>query len=202
MNLETLSNKILGDRRILIFLILANLAGFFVGIYYYWNQLMDSSPLLWIVILDSPIAVLLFAIVSFLLYFRKSVPELLKLLASAYVIKYGLWTMFAIWLYWGNYVGGQEQAIGIFNFFLHLGMIIEGIILIPRIRPTKYTNVIVLAILLANDYLDYFLGTVTRIPQTHMNFLMVESFVVTFVIIFSILIYQNKRSYNSPRPLS
>lgn len=194
MNLEGLSEKIFGNNKLLILIAFANLAGFFVGIHYYWEQLMDSSPLLWIVILDSPISVLLFAVVCVMIYFRKKIPDLLKFLASAYAIKYGVWTILAIWLYWGNYLVFEDQIMGIFNFFLHFGMVLEGIILIPRIKPNKYNTVILFLVLLANDYFDYFLGTVTRIPETHMNFLMIDSFLASILIVFSIFIYQNKRS--------
>ena len=193
MNLEGLSEKIFGNNKLLILIAFANLAGFFVGIHYYWEQLMDSSPLLWIVILDSPISVLLFAVVCVMIYFRKKIPDLLKFLASAYAIKYGVWTILAIWLYWGNYLVFEDQIMGIFNFFLHFGMVLEGIILIPRIKPNKYNTVILFLVLLANDYFDYFLGTVTRIPETHMNFL-IDSFLASILIVFSIFIYQNKRS--------
>ncbi|MCK4531744.1 MAG: DUF1405 domain-containing protein [Candidatus Aenigmarchaeota archaeon] len=194
MNLEGLSEKIFGNNKLLILIAFANLAGFFVGIHYYWEQLMDSSPLLWIVILDSPISVLLFAVVCVMIYFRKKIPDLLKFLASAYAIKYGVWTMLAIWLYWGNYLVFEDQVVGVINFFLHFGMVVEGIILIPKIKPNKYNTVILFLVLLANDYFDYFLGTVTRIPETHMNFLMIDSFLASILIVFSVLIYQNKRS--------
>lgn len=189
MNLEGLSGKIFGNNKLLILIAFANLAGFFVGIHYYWEQLMDSSPFLWIVILDSPISVLLFAVVCVMMYFRKKIPDLLKFLASAYVIKYGVWTMLAIWLYWSNYVIFEDQVVGVINFFLHFGMVLEGIILIPRIQPNKYNSVILLSLLLANDCFDYFLGTVTRIPETYVVFLMAESFLASFLIILSIYTY-------------
>lgn len=190
MSLETFSEKIFGNRTFVILIAFVNLAGFFVGIRYYWGQLMESSPPLWIVILDSPISVLLFSTVCFLIYFRKKTPDLLKSLASAYVIKYGVWTMLAIYLYWNTYVIFEDQVIGIFNFFLHFGMIMEGLLLLPKIRPNKYNTVIVFAILLANDYFDYFLGTVTRIPETHVNSLMIESFLATILIVLIFLVYQ------------
>lgn len=196
MNFEKfvgLSEKIFGNRKILLFLIIANLAGFFAGIYYYWNQMMDSSPALWIVILDSPLSVLLFSVVCLLFYFRKRIPEALKFLASAYVIKYGIWTMLTLWLYWSNYRIFEDQAIGILNFFLHFGMIIEGIVLIPKIKPKISDAFIVLLLCLANDVSDYFFGTVTRIPPTYMSFLMAESFAASIIIVLSIFISQHKR---------
>jgi len=194
MSLETVSGKIFGNRFFLLFLIFANLAGFFVGLHYYWEQLIESSPLLWIVIIDSPLSVLLFAVVCVLMYFGKEQPELLKFLACVYVIKYGLWTMLAISLYWGNYVGFEDQVTGVINFFLHFGMVVEGAVLAPRISVTKYNTVIVLMLALANDFFDYFLGTVTRIPETYVNFLALESFVASVLIVFLIFIFQRRKS--------
>jgi len=174
----------------LAFLITANLAGFFVGIYYYWDQLAASPPALWIVIMDSPLSVLLFSIMCLLFYFRKKVPEAFKFLAAAYVIKYGAWTMLTLYLYWANYAAFNDQVIGVLDFILHLGMVIEGIILIPKIRPKIADALLVLFICIANDFFDYFLGTVTKIPPTYMNFLMLESFVASVLITLSIAVYQ------------
>jgi len=190
--LNEFSRKVFSNSKLILLVALINLAGFFVGIFYYWTQLMDFSPLFWIVILDSPISVLLFAIVCLLIYFKKNVPDLLKFFTSAYVIKYGLWTMIVIILYWNYY--SFDVTIGIVNFILHFGMIVEGIVLIPRISPKRYNTVIVLALLLINDFFDYFLGTVTRIPSEHVGFLMYESFVASIVITVLIFIYQNKQS--------
>jgi uncharacterized membrane protein YpjA len=194
--LSEFSEKIFGDRRILIFLFFANLAGFFAGMYYYRNQLAESSPALWVVIIDSPLSVLLFAVVCVLFYFRKRIPEALKFLASAYAIKYGLWTMLTIWLYWGNYASSPDPfdpAIGIINFFLHFGMIIEGIVLVPKIRPKISDALFVLLLCLANDYFDYFLGTVTRIPSDYLNLLMLESIASSLLITFSIAFVRFQR---------
>ena len=174
----------------LAFLITANLAGFFVGIYYYWDQLAASPPALWIVIMDSPLSVLLFSIMCLLFYFRKKVSEAFKFLAAAYVIKYGAWTMLTLYLYWANYAAFNDQVIGVLDFILHLGMVIEGIILIPKIRPKIADALLVLFICIANDFFDYFLGTVTKIPPTYMNFLMLESFVASVLITLSIAVYQ------------
>ncbi len=170
----------------LAFLVAANVAGFFTGIYYYWNQLMASPPALWIVIIDSPLSVLLFSIVCLLLYFRKGIPETFKLLAAAYVIKYGFWTMLTLWLYWVNYAVFGDQVVGGLDFILHLGMAVEGVMLIPKIKPKITGALFVLAICLTNDYLDYFWGTVTRIPPTYINLLMFESFAASILIVFMI----------------
>ncbi len=194
MSFKSFSEKFFGNRKILLFLISANLAGFCAGIYFYWNQLTASSPLLWIAIMDSPLSVLLFAAVCLMFYFKKKIPETLKLLASAYVIKYGIWTMLTLWLYWSNYVIFEDRVIGILDFALHIGMVIEGVALVPVIKPKIKNLAAVLSLLLANDYLDYFWGTVTRIPLEYIDLLMLESFAATVVIVICIFIYQNKLS--------
>jgi uncharacterized membrane protein YpjA len=193
MNFEKLSGfseKVFGNRKILLFLIIANLAGFFAGIYFYWGQLVDSPPLLWILILDSPVSVFLFAVVCLLFYFRKKIPEALKFLASAYVIKYGVWTLLTIWLYWSNYRIFDDQVIGVLDFILHFGMVVEGMVLIPKIRPKIRDALFVLFVCLANDVSDYFFGTVTRIPPAYISLLMTESFAASVLITLSIAVYR------------
>jgi uncharacterized membrane protein YpjA len=185
-----LSGRILGNKKILLFLAIANIAGFFAGIYFYREQLAGSNPLLWIVIMDSPISVLLFAVVCMLLYFNKKIPEALKLFASVYVIKYGIWTMLTLWLYRSNYVIPVDQIIGVADFILHFGMVLEGIVLIPKIRPRIRDTLVALLLCLTNDFFDYFLGTVTRIPTTYIDFLMLESFAVSIILTLSIFICQ------------
>ncbi len=193
MNLESFAGKIFASKVFLLFLIFANLTGFFVGLIFYKEQLIESSPLLWIVIIDSPLSVFLFAFVCALMYFRRKPPSILVYLACVYVIKYGIWTMFAISLYWGNYVG-FDQVIGVINFFLHFGMVVEGVALAPRISVTKGGAVVVLLLALTNDYFDYFLGTVTRIPETYVNFLAFESFAASVLVVFLIFIFLRTKS--------
>jgi len=191
------SEKIFSNKKILIFLILANISGFFIGLYFYLPQLMTSSPVFWPIIIDSPLSVLLFAIVCLMFYLRKTPPEPLKLLACVYVIKYGIWTMLTLWLYWTNYVFLEDKIIGILDFFLHLGMVLEGLALIPKIKSKIYESFAVALYFLFNDYCDYFLGTVTRIPPDHLNFLAVESVVASIGItslIFLFNLFHNKQS--------
>lgn len=186
------SRKVFSNRKFLLLLIVLNIFGFFVGMSNYYLQLRETPPYLWIVLLDCPIAVLLFSIVCVLIYLKVKVPEILKFFTSAYLVKFGIWTMVVIALYWNYY--SADAILGILTFLLHCGMVLEGLILIPRIRPNKYNTVILLALLLTNDFFDYFLGTVTAIPPEHLGTLMYESFVASIVITILIFIYQNKQS--------
>ncbi|MCK5023825.1 MAG: DUF1405 domain-containing protein [Candidatus Aenigmarchaeota archaeon] len=194
MILEKISNRVFGNKKYLLIIALANLAGFFTGIYYYWGQLMDSSPILWIIIIDSPLSVLLFSVVCFLYIFGKRIPEFLKFLTAVYVIKYGIWTMITLCLYWSNYLILSDQIIGIANFFLHFGMVLEGVVFIPKIKVDRINALLVTLLVIGNDFMDYVVGTVTRIPPTHVGILMIESFAATIVITILIIFYQNKLS--------
>jgi uncharacterized membrane protein YpjA len=193
-SLPAFSERIFSDRRILAFLVAANLVGFFTGIYYYWDQLADSHPLLWAAILDSPVSVLLFAAVCILFYLGKKPPEAFKFLASAYVTKYGVWTMLTLWLYRSSYAVFDEQLTGMINFFLHLGMVVQGVMLVPKIKPEIKGALTVLFLCLANDVSDYLFGTVTRIPPDHLGFLMAESFAASVLIVLSVSMLRFRRA--------
>ncbi|MCX6818255.1 MAG: DUF1405 domain-containing protein [Candidatus Aenigmarchaeota archaeon] len=195
--LSRFSELVFSDKRALAFLVFANVLGFFVGLWFYWPQLMNSNPSLWIIIIDSPLSVLMIAIVCALFYFRRKAPESLKCLAGAYLIEYGLWTVAAIALYWKSYVTSPDPLdpfIGVINVFLHLGMVVEGVTLIPQMRPKIKHALIVMAILLVNNFFDYFLGTLTRVPDTYKNILAVESFTVTLALAAVIFILTRGRN--------
>lgn len=193
MDAGKLSDKIIGNSPFLLFLVATNIAGFFAGIYHYWAQMSDSTPLLWIVIIDSPLSVLLFAALCALILLGRKPPETLKYLSAVYLIKYGSWTMIVIALYWQNYVAGGTELLGAVNFLLHFGMILEGLVLIPGIVTGKKSLAAVLGLVLLNDFFDYFLGTVTRIPQDHIGYLAIESFSAT-VILTILIAFLNKQS--------
>ncbi|MEM2954923.1 MAG: DUF1405 domain-containing protein [Candidatus Nanoarchaeia archaeon] len=191
MNLKKISEKIFNNKKILIFLILANTVGFFIGLYFYSFQLSETHPILWLLVLDCPIAVLLFAFVCGLFYFGKNPPEILKIITSVYVIKYGFWTMLAIFLYWNYYIGLVNQILGVSTFILHLGMVIEGIFLANNIKPNLKIAFLTIFIFLLNDYSDYFFGTVTKIPSDYFDLLKIESFIVSVLV--PIFIFLNSK---------
>jgi uncharacterized membrane protein YpjA len=192
------SERIFSGRHILLFLIAVNMAGFLLGVYNYYGRLAESPPYLWPIIADCPVAVLLFSIVCYLFYSERKVPNLLVFLTSVYTIKYGIWTLSAIVLYWPLYTSSGGQIIGSLNFAMHCGLILEGVVLSAKISHKIRDMLIVTIILIANDYFDYFLGTLPDIPGTHVGFLLAESFAVSLilpVLIFTILHLTRDRKY-------
>jgi len=190
--LKEFSDKVFSNRKLLLSLVILNVLGFFAGMWTYYPQMMENPPHLWLIVLDCPIAVLLFAIICAYVLLRLDVPDALEFFTSVYLIKFAVWTMLVIALYWNYYL--TDEILGVSTFILHAGMVLEGLILIPRIRPKKYYTVIILALLLINDFFDYFLGTHTAIPSEYLGFFMYESFAASVLITLSIFIYHNKKS--------
>jgi len=189
--LKEISERAFSNRKLLTALIILNMMGFFAGMWAYYPQIAENPPHLWLIVLDCPIAVLLFAIICAFLLLRLEIPDALQFFTSVYLVKFAAWTMLVIALYWNYYLA--DEILGISTFLLHAGMVIEGIILIPRIRPKKYYTVIILALLLLNDYFDYFLGTHPIIPPEYVGFLMYESFAASIAITLSILLISKRK---------
>jgi uncharacterized membrane protein YpjA len=147
-----------GYRLLLALVMVVNLFGVVFGFYYY-QDFLASSPL-WAMpfIPDSPLSTFLFALSIFLLLIgRKS--DVLTALASVYVMKYGLWTMFVI-LYYSYYFLSPALADYYWLMFvLHFGMVIEPVLILHTIRRRRRVFFVPLAWLLLNDIIDYLWDT-------------------------------------------
>jgi len=166
-----------------ILLILINLGGTAFGFYYYQQQLMETPNYLWLFVPDSPLYTLLFSISMILILLKKRVPNLLLAIASIGLIKVGLWTAVVIPLY-GNYFF-QFFDYYITLWILHIGMILESLVLIYQINFKKLKVIIPFLWFIINDFFDYFLRTVPYpLPFITSDFtiLMVESFAVTIIL--------------------
>lgn len=194
-----LSDWVLGKDLVLVFLILINMAGFLVGLSHYLDEFATHPPFLWPVVADCPVAVLLFSGICILYLFRRRVPDLLVFFTSAYMIKYGIWTISAIFLYWGWYATPWDQVMGVINFVLHCGLVLEGLLLAGRTNRSFHNAVIVSAVLVTSDVFDYLLGTLPNIPLSHVGTLMAESILVSLALPF--VIYFSVRKDPSTKPL-
>lgn len=179
MDFNKFSKIILNNKKLILALAIINFVGFLYGIYYYWHQLNATPFYLWIFTLDSPLAVLLFVLVSYFLYYDKKIPQWLLLLAIAGLVKYGLWTALVIVLFW-DYFFAASPVIYSINFPLHIGMVLEAMVLIARLRPRMSDLAVVLLFFLINDILDYFFGTLPLLPSNmYNNYLLAESIFMT-----------------------
>ena len=183
--------KFLESKKWLISLFLVNLAGFLFGVYYYSYQLSLFPFWTWIFILDCPLYVLLFSLLCLLKLKNKHIPHWFYYLISIGLIKYGLWTGIVIWLY-SEYFFSISPVIYSVLFPLHIGMILEGLVLLPHFRAKPIHLLPILLWFLLNDFLDYFAGTLPLVPETFLSFLMWESFAVS-IILTPLIFYLSKR---------
>ncbi len=142
---------------LLLFVMLANIAGAIFGFYYYRELLADSPLRYWIFIPDSPASTSLFAAAMLLLFLGLKVDWFIYA-ASVYVMKYGLWTLFVILFYSHYFLAPPLSSFYVTMFVLHSGMVVEPILLLPSVEKKKW-HLAFVAWFLINDYLDYVVGT-------------------------------------------
>lgn len=181
----------LTSRKWLASLFAVNLVGFMIGLSYYTYQLSVTPGWLWVFVIDCPLYVLLFGIICLRRLKNLEIPSWLHYLTSVGLIKYGFWTGLVIWLHF-DYFFGFAPLVYALLFPLHIGMILEGIALIPWIKNNPWHIPPVLGWFLLNDWLDYFQGTLPLIPETHHTFLMWESILATLILTGAIYLITRK----------
>ncbi|MDD5096517.1 MAG: DUF1405 domain-containing protein [Candidatus ainarchaeum sp.] len=151
--------------------ILANLIGAYFGFFiYYVNQLTITPVLLWIFVPDCPLAVLLMA-AAFALVWAGKGGNFFPFLAAAYALKYGIWTV-SVLLYFNQHFFAPAVA-GLYLVMLvtHIGMAVESLAFVGKIRVERWHFVAVLAWFLVNDLMDYWGGlSPNNVPQSGLLF--------------------------------
>jgi len=143
------------DCRFLTCLLIINIIGSFYGYYWYREQLASTKTLLLIFVPDSPLSTTLFAFAVFFLMRKKSI-KILPLLASAFLVKYGLWAV-AINLHL-LFIGEGFTWINFMLASSHFGMAVEGVIYYPFKGITFWEAFLVTVILVFQDFMDYVIG--------------------------------------------
>jgi uncharacterized membrane protein YpjA len=131
-----------------------NFAAAAYGFYYYYSAQFALTPMAyWFFIPDCALYTLFFGVVV-LLYLFKVKRDWLDYLVSVGVLKYGLWTV-GIYLFrmaeYGLHIMSEYYTI---IFILHIGMVLEAFVLVPRKISLK-PALIVLAWFVFNDFMDY-----------------------------------------------
>ncbi len=173
-------------------LILVNIAGFIFGIYYYQPQLSQTSIWSWILVIDCPLFVLLFAAILFF-DVRES---FFNFLVATGLVKYGLWTVFVILLLWNQFTAVAPVMYPILAI-AHAGMTLEFIFLLPRMRA-DFNNFRVIPIFLLMDYFDYFKNLHPWLPEGApidliMMFSFASSIIIPILLTKFILYYQQHK---------
>ncbi len=186
-----LSERILKSKFLVILLIILNIIGFGLGIYYYMPQLDETPEILWLIVVDCPLHVLLLAIILSSELSGSPLPDVLKFINTVGLIKYGFWTVIVILLNL-EFLFSLNPVTYSILLPMHVGMILESILLFKLFRPNLPSTLFVMLFFLFGDFYDYVLGTLPHIPDTHVSLLFFESVIVS--ILLPALIYINHRT--------
>lgn len=114
--------------------IIANLIGAVVGGIYWYGPMLVETPFLFLPFVpDCPLAALLFALALVAIRFNR--PWYLFYTFTAFAcMKYGLWTV-GYWMRdWS--AGGPVDPISLMLFVSHIGLFVQGMLLIPYATRT------------------------------------------------------------------
>lgn len=160
--------------------ILANLIGAYFGFFtYYAQQLSWTPPELWVFVADCPLAVLLFAgaLLFFMMGWRNG---FFPFLASAYCLKYGIWTVSVILYFHGYFFSPEYWFLYAVMLVTHAGMTAEAFAFVGKIRVGWKHLAAVLGWFLLNDLMDYW-GGLRPQPVPESGLLFPFTLMLTFV---------------------
>lgn len=165
------------------FLLIVNALGALYGfVFYYGDALLTTNPLLWPFVPDCPLYALLFA-VALILVSEKSNAGWFYFLVFVGAVKYGFWTLYVLWNYWGWYSPDGLSLMYLALFISHVVLFLEPAVLLGRISVRKEWLGIALFWFLINDFVDYGLGpfsTHPPMPPEHTGTIFTMTMLMTF----------------------
>ncbi|WP_077618583.1 DUF1405 domain-containing protein [Bacillus sinesaloumensis] len=142
---------LMGQRWVLLILLLINVPGTIYGYVWYESQLAVTPPKYLIFVPDSPTASLFFCFVLIAFLLRTNWP-LIEALAIVTLFKYGIWAVVM------NILTYFVDGLDIYGYMLilsHLGMAIQGLLYAPYYRIKPIHLIIAAVWTLHNDVIDY-----------------------------------------------
>lgn len=145
-----------GNRWLLFVVLLINIAGSFLGLYYYWDQLAMTPWYLWLAVPDCPLYTFFMAIALTLILIGKPW-NTFNAITAVGLSMYGTWTVLVL-LYFGEFFFSPAFATGSWERLVsHGGMALEGFLLLPYLTKTKPFSWAVTALwFLVLDSVDYY----------------------------------------------
>lgn len=154
--------SLLGNRSVLILLLVINFLGTVYGYYWYKSQFLVTPTIFLPFVPDSPTASLFFVFVLVAFLLGRNWP-LFEALALVTLIKYGIWAVVMNFLVF--IVAGEIDPIGLMLMASHGAMAIQGVLYAPFYR-FKFMSLAVTGIwTLHNDVIDY---VFFMMPSYHM----------------------------------
>lgn len=174
--------------KLLLAVLLVNLAGTAFGFFYYQSMFQLFPWPYYIFIPDSPLATLFMAIAVLSILVRRQCPTF-TLIAMANSMKYGLWTMLVIVYFPSNFLAPEVENFYYLMFALHFGMVVQPAFILHLVNLGKKEIGIALGWLLLNDFVDYVVWvnplTIHHLPREGIGEV---GYITTFFSFFCILI--------------
>jgi uncharacterized membrane protein YpjA len=170
---------------LMIAIIVINIAGSVVGLFYYWDQLVSASPFAWVFIPDCPLYTMLVAVVLAVYASTKRSSDLINFITAVGLAKYGTWTVVVV-LGFSAFYFSIDSSLYTVLVLMHIAMAAEFILPLLLIRQLKFrVPAVALVWFLANDFADYFLGTHPPVPTSDISQIAAFTFLLTplFIII-------------------
>ncbi len=159
--------------------IVINLVGAVIGFFYYWDQLVTSSPLIWLFIPDCPFYVLLAAIVLAFYLTQKRRSDLVSVITAIGLLKYGTWTVLVV-LGFNTFYFAIDSALYGAIAIMHIGMALEFVLPLFLIQRMRLRFVaIALLWFFANDIADYYFAAHPPVPLNELTLIAPLTFVLT-----------------------
>ncbi|MEI7826604.1 MAG: DUF1405 domain-containing protein [Euryarchaeota archaeon] len=182
---------------LLIAIIIINIAGSLVGLFYYWDQLISASPFAWIFIPDCPLYTMLAAVVLAVYASTKRSSDLINFITAVGLAKYGTWTVVVV-LWFSAFYFSVDSSLYTVLVLLHIAMAAEFVLPLLLIRQLKPRFIaIALVWFLANDFADYFLGTHPPVPTSEISLIAIFTFLLTPL--FIVIAYVAARFLNNSK---
>ncbi|HEX7515473.1 MAG TPA: DUF1405 domain-containing protein [archaeon] len=182
---------------LMIAIIVINIAGSVVGLFYYWDQLVSASPFAWVFIPDCPLYTMLVAIVLAVYASTKRSSDLINFITAVGLAKYGTWTVVVV-LGFSAFYFSIDSSLYTVLVLMHIAMAAEFILPLLLIRKLKFrVPAVALVWFLANDFADYFLGTHPPVPTSEIS--QIAAFTFLFTPLFIIIAYCTTRFLNNSK---
>jgi len=184
------------DNRKLLFwlLVLLNMLAVLAGIWYYQWQIAETPLPLLFFVPDCPLYVFL----SLLVILRAVKSDAFSFIVSCGMVKYGLWTVFALIFHSGAYFSEGMLLVSSLFVIGHIGMALEGLALLPEKKAGAAILLAAIGWFLLNDFADYALGTVPRIPAEGIGMVAALTIAGSLAIPVLLWAYQRKVAKTSP----
>ncbi len=145
-----------GDKRLLVLVILINIAGSAFGLYYYWEQLMMTPWYYWLFVPDCPLYTF-FMIFALLFIAMGKRYDTFNVITAVGLAMYGTWTMFVLIYFREVYFAPENALMSAALWISHCGMALESIFLLPHVKKAGIISwAAAAAWFLLQTFMDYF----------------------------------------------